>query len=316
MPSMPKPLAKLARRILPPTSGAVRPRLACEILPEGVVAARLEQGRAGYVSAFAPLPPGSLVPDIKAPNLADRPAVIAALRQALDEVRLRDNRIALVIPDAAVRVMMLDFDALPERAAEALPILRFRLRKLVPFDTDNAAVGFQLLPAGTGAAGLVRAVVSASPAEAIAEYESAVREAGYEPGAVLPSTMACLAAIAGDEPALLINRNANCVTTAIARREELLLHRTVETTAKDGSPEPNAQRLAREFRQSVSVAIAYFEDTLGTPPRQLFCCGPGGAGEMASLLENSEIPARDLEPLSRAGAPRGIFAGVAGALAS
>lgn len=316
MPSLPKPLAKLARLILPATSGSVRPRLACEILPEGVAAARLEPGRAGYASAFAALGPGSLAPDIKGSNLTDRPAVTAALRQALDEVSQRDNRITLVIPDAAVRVMLLDFDALPEKAAEALPILRFRLRKLVPFDTENAAIGYQLLPAGTGATGLVRAVVSASPAEVLAEYEGAVREAGYEPGAVLPSTMACLAAIGGDEPALLINRNAHCVTTAIARQDELLLHRTLEMTARDGAPAPNSPRLARELRQSVSVAIAYFEDTLGAPPRQLFCCGPGGAGEMASFLESPEIPARDLAPLSREGAPRGVFAGVAGALAS
>jgi type IV pilus assembly protein PilM len=152
----------------------------------------------------------------------------------------------------------------------------------------------------------------------LAEYESGVREAGYEPGVVLPSTLAALAAVGSEEPALVINRNGSSVTTAITRDNELLLHRTLELTAKDWSPEENSFHSAEELQQSVTVAVAYFEDTLNAPPRQLFCCGLGGPEELVRLLGEERIPIRDLvpSPYKNKAMPGGILAGVVGALAN
>jgi type IV pilus assembly protein PilM len=151
----------------------------------------------------------------------------------------------------------------------------------------------------------------------LAEYESAVREAGYEPGVVLPSTLAALAAVASEEPALVINRNGSSVTTAITRQNELLLHRTLELTEKEWSPEMNSLNAVEELQQSVTVAVAYFEDTLNAPPRQLLCCGLGGPEELIRALGDERIPVRDLVPAPRSKAmPGGILAGVVGALAS
>jgi type IV pilus assembly protein PilM len=304
----------IANRIFPSQANALRPRLACEITSAGVVAARPGAAEQEIVSAFAPFRPGVLAAGLKTPNFTDRAAVASALRQALDEVSARETQITVVIPDAAVRVLMLDFDLLPPKAIEALPIIRFRLRKLVPFEVDHAAVSYQLMPVKEG---LVRVIVAVSPAEVLAEYESAVREAGYEPGVVLPSTLAALAAVSGEEPSLVINRNGSSVTTAITRQNELLLHRTLELTEKEWMPEENTLHAAEELQQSVSVAIAYFEDTLQSPPRQLLSCGIGGPEELVRLLEDDRIPVRDLVPMSYSKTmPRGILAGVVGALAS
>src|SRR5271155_3879890 len=242
-------LAKIANRIFPSEADALRPRLACEITSAGVVAGRPGEAEQEIVSSFAPLRPGVLAAGLKPPNFSDRAAVAAALRQALDEIKVRETKVTIIIPDAAVRVLLLDFDQLPSKAAEALPIIRFRLRKLVPFEVDDAAVSYQVMP-GTGS--LVRTIVAVSPGVILAEYESAVREAGYEPGVVLSSTLAALAAISSDEPSLLINRNASSVTTAITRQNELLLHRTLELTEKDWMREENSFYAAEELQQSVS----------------------------------------------------------------
>ncbi len=117
----------------------LRPRLACEILPEGVVAARQESAlNESAITTFAPLPAGVLAPGLAAPNLLNRPVVVAAMRNALDDLSPRDRQITLVVPDAAVRVLLLDFDTLPSKTADILPVIRFRLRKLVPFEVDEA----------------------------------------------------------------------------------------------------------------------------------------------------------------------------------
>src|SRR5271170_683366 len=110
-------------RIFPQHSTVtLRPRLACEITLLGVVAARQEGPLdAAAITAFAPLLPGSVVPALNAPNFPQPARVVAALRQALDQVLERDRKLTLVIPDAAVRVLLLDFDSLPEKTSEALP---------------------------------------------------------------------------------------------------------------------------------------------------------------------------------------------------
>jgi type IV pilus assembly protein PilM len=308
-------LANIANRIFPSEANALRPRLACEITSAGVVAGRPGEAAQEIVSSFAPFRPGVLTAGLKTPNFTDRAAVAGALRQALEEISDKETEVTVVVPDAAVRVLLLDFDLLPAKVAEALPIIRFRLRKLVPFEVEDAAVSYQVMP---GKPGLVRVIVAVSPAAVLAEYESAVREAGYEPGVVLPSTLAALAAISVEEPSLVINRNGSSVTTAITRQNELLLHRTLELTEKEWLPEENQLHATEELQQSVSVAVAYFEDTLDAPPRQLLSCGLGGPEELIRLLGDESIPVRDLvaTPSMNKSMPGGILAGVVGALAN
>jgi type IV pilus assembly protein PilM len=287
----------------------LRPRLACELTPEGVVAARLNETPQPETS-FAPLFSGALVPGLKTPNLVDKAAVVAALKRALDAVEGRDKPLTLVIPDAAARVLLLDFDTLPSKLSEALPVVRFRLRKLVPFEVDDAAISYQIMQQSADEA---RVLVTALPRPVLAEYEEAVRLAGYEPGVVMPSTLSAIAALTETEPALLVNLNGNSVTTAITRGEELLLHRSLEL------PDDEALR-DEELRHAVSVSIAYFEDTLSSIPNTVFYAGPGGAPELSRVLELEQFRIRDLVSAAVMGAgnhvPAGLMAGVSGALAS
>jgi type IV pilus assembly protein PilM len=168
-------------------------------------------------------------------------------------------------------------------------------------------------------------LVTVMPGAVRAEYEGAVRAAGYEPGVVMPSTLASLAALTSSDAALVVNRNGFSLTTAIAAGDELLLHRTQELAAGDGQHQD-------ELVQSVSVARTYFEDTLHTSPEVVYYVGPGGAEEFARVLEDGAkdeaedgLRVRDLvagPAMGTAGAmvasgmPRGLAAGVTGALAS
>ena len=169
---------------------------------------------------------------------------------------------------------------------------------------------------------MVRTAVAVMPAAVRAEYEDAVREAGYEPGAVLSSSLAALAAVPGDEPALLVNRNATCITTAIVRGPQLLLFRTIDLGDNGVNAESGDGQVVAELQQTVSVAMAYYEDTLASTAHTIYSVGPGGAGELDRLLSLPGVRVRDLVP-SRDGygaapgsATIGILAPVVGALAS
>jgi type IV pilus assembly protein PilM len=307
--------------IFKPAAGT-RPRLACEIRPEGVVAARVsaeKRGATETVLAFAPTSAGVLRPGLKVPNLADRAAVIAALESALGATNARDRDVTVVVPDAAARVLLLDFDALPTRRQEALQVVTFRLRKMVPFDVETAVVSYQVMAQkGSGAkSGQLSLLVTIMPGEVLEEYEGVVREAGYEPGAVLPSTLAAVAGLNGNGAALIVNHSLASVTTAVTNSGEMLLHRTMDLAGEGDARE-------EEMAQAVITALAWYEDTLKATPEKLHYAGMGGAkaaNESRWLRMVNPAPPIDELPLP-AGAsmltsiPSGSTAGVTGALAS
>ena len=245
-----------------PTSVGTRPRLACEIRPEGVVVARGESS-AGTLTAVAraDLRPGLVLPSLKPGNLPDRPAVVTALRRAFDAISARgadrSRYVTVIVPDAAVRVLLLDFDALPSKPAEALPIVRFRLKKLLPFDVEHALVSYQIMSSERS---LLRVLAVAIPQEVLAEYEAAIAEAGLQAGVVLPSTLAALAGLDPATPtALVLNASSAAITTAIVRAGVLLLHRTLEVYPAESAGTSGA---SASILPSAIVATSAFADLL------------------------------------------------------
>jgi len=385
---------------LPKASGN-RPRLACEILPQGVVAARSADA-SSPLSAVAKvvLAEGAIAPGLKLGNIVDRVTVAAAIRRALEDIgekpNSRDANVTLVIPDQAVRVLLLEFDSLPSRLTEALPLVRFRLKKLLPFDADEAMVTFQIMSTSKS---IVRVLAVAIPRDVLSEYETVMREAGFEPGAVIPSTLAALAGLDDVEPSLVVNANPLGVTAAIVRSGVLLLHRSVdlqehelvlpvtiqtgipalplvdveetagEWAAQEALPEhgrnpyadtASGEQAAQDFdgitdisvppaysegqtqygvsdlqpvplvgeiAQAVSVAAAYFEDTLAVAPTQVLSAGPLGADRLGQILVSQGVAEADglrvrelvetgslLPEAVTASAPRAWLSGVVGAL--
>jgi len=350
--------------VLPKSTLQVRPRIAVEVRPEGVYAASSPDD-AGVLSvvALAPLASGALVPSLKVGNVVDRVAVIAALRKTLNAVQVGKKRdVTLIIPDTAVRVLLLDFDELPSKTEEALAVVRFRLAKLLPFSADHAQVSYQVM---SRHALVLQVLVVAVPDEVLAEYESAVREAGFEPGAVLPSTLAVAAAVdpAGQAASLVVNGSEFAVTTAILRRGELLLHRTLElkpdvmAEAAGGTSQESANavvdaavnaqlaqdfgdrsdvavadvvhagalaaandstRVEQDLLQAVSVATAYYEDSLNIAPEKVLTAGTLSPSALQAMMPEMGWTVEDVlspeDMLVTTSISPGLLAGVRGAL--
>ncbi len=297
-------------------STAGRPPAAIEIAPEGVLAAAhpaVRRGASepaqGNVYAFVSLPTGAIVPAIDEPNLRAPEAVTAAIRSALDEISPRSRSVTVVLPDTLVRVFVLDFDSLPAKPAEAIPVVRFRLRKMVPFEVEHAGVSYQILSQTESEWKVLAAVV---PGPILTEYEAAVRSAGYEPGAVLSSSLAALEAFESIEAVMAANLSARSITTTIATGQELLLYRTLDL------PQDSAHRVA-EIQRSIAVASAYFEDKLGSRPRILHYAGVQDPSEFAATIGDSDLTVVDWASRPGEGAmtalPQTNYAGVVGALA-
>jgi type IV pilus assembly protein PilM len=287
----------------------VRPPAAVEVSPEGVlVAASAKPGHAPSY-AFAPLPRGALMPGIAEANIHATEVVANAIKTALGEVSPRTRSVTLVLPDACVRVFMLDFDSFPAKAGEALAVLRFRLRKMLPFDVEQAGVGYQVLSQDKTQVKVLTAVL---PGTVLSEYEAAVRTAGYEPGAVLPASLAALETVDSMKAVLAANLGALTLTTLIVSGQDLLLYRTLDL------PEDPEQRRG-EIQRGIAVASAYYEDKLGLRASDLHYAGNTESGTFAGWIADPELTVVDLAPRPDTGAltPLGnaSIASVAGALA-
>ena len=89
----------------------------------------------------------------------------------------------------------------------------------------------------------------------VREYESAAEQAGLQPGVVLSSSLAAVALLADQRPALLARVSGNALTTAIVREGVLCGYRCTELPAQGGLLTP--QMLLEE----IYPVAAYYQDT-------------------------------------------------------
>ena len=110
------------------------PKLACEITPERVIAARAtDDGTALDSYSARALGTGVVVPRLAEDNIANADQLKQAISDVLTTVGARSHDLVAIVPDASVRIALLDFDTLPEKRQDADGVIRFRLKKALPF---------------------------------------------------------------------------------------------------------------------------------------------------------------------------------------
>lgn len=295
-----------------PNSGS-KPKLACEISADRVLAGRVSEngGHTLEACASSELAPGSVVPDLIETNLRQPDAVFETVRDTLGSVGGRSRDVIAVLPDAAVRVVLLDFDTLPSKRDEAESVVRFRLKKSLPFDVEKARVSYHVQPSSTG----VRVIAAVALANVVDDYEAAFRQAGYEPGVVMPSMLAALGAADAPKPSLVIKVDARTTSIAILDRDQLLLFRTLENTR-------GVTITGEQLAEEVYPSVVFFQDTYQMNIGQIFVAGlpePGGAAPALRAQTGAQVT--DLVNPSQLGGsvgsiPKWRMAGVVGALLS
>lgn len=232
--------------------GGVRPPVAIQVTARGVFATRCPSGGAAPAQAFQPLLPGALVPGLNEPNIRSFDAVTTALKTALEEVSSDCPSVTLLLPDLTTRVFLLDFDSFPENVVQAEAVLRLRLRKIAPFPLEKAEISFQTLLREETRHRLLVVII---PSLVLHDYEAAVCAAGFQPGAVLPSTLAMLERVSTLDSFLFASLDDSSLTTVIAHHNDVVLFRTHELSS---DPEPRSF----EVQHDLSVAAAFYEDKL------------------------------------------------------
>jgi type IV pilus assembly protein PilM len=231
------------------------PPLVVEIASDHVAAARCGNSR-GSIDACAmePLQVATVMPSPVENNVTQPDAVTSALRTALNRLPDHNAPIALLVPDPVVRVFILPFESLPRRAEEALPVLRWRLKKSVPFDVDETVVSWMRQ---AGAQGNLEVITAIARKSIIREYEQIVEGLGGRPVIVLSSTLAALPLLEEYGATMLARISGKTLTTVIVNGSNLCVYRATDMLAEADILEPQS------VLEEIFPAIAYYQDTWG-----------------------------------------------------
>jgi type IV pilus assembly protein PilM len=292
---------------------SAKPKLACEIAADRIIAGRMSEAGAMLDSCVShELSPGSVVPDLVEANLKERNTVSQVLRDALGSVGGRSRDVIAVLPDASVRVVLLDFDTLPASREEAEAVVRFRLKKSLPFDVDKAKVSYQSQTSTTTG---LRVIAAVALHTVIDDYESAFRDAGYTPGIVIPSMLAALGVAQATGPTLIVKVDARTTSIAIMDKQQLLLFRTLENAR-------GVTITGEQLAEEVYPSVVFFQDTYHMNIDRIFVAGVADLGSAAPALRaQTGAEVEELVGSSQLGAsitsvPKWRTAGVLGALLS
>jgi type IV pilus assembly protein PilM len=245
---------------------------------------------------FAELPEGALVASPVEDNLLSADVASQAIQRIASQGGASKKRrpATVILPDHAVRVSLLDFDSFPGSPEEQLALVRFRVKKTVPFDIESAAVSYWVQP---GAAGKKKEVVAVTVAfEILARYEALFRSLGFHPGEVTTSSLAALELYREPGVAVIAKLAGNVVTVMAMADGRLRLFRCLQLE----------EITDEELLGVLHPTFAYIEDEISQPVSKLILCGFGRAPEGIS------VPTETLR--SRLGQVNGFNAGLLGYL--
>jgi type IV pilus assembly protein PilM len=229
------------------------PTLAVEITPEQISAARFSRAGALEIFGVEMLPPGAVVPSAIETNITNPAAVKIAFGRLAEKLQVKEQEsAALIVPDPVIRVFVQHFDDFPRSAEEAVPMLRWKLKKSVPFEVEETLLSYmRQQPRGEG----VDVVTAIARLRIIKEYESVLDAKDVLPGVVLSSTLAAISLLQDSRPTLLARLSGTSLTTAIVREGVLAGYRCTEL------PSTAAEITPHILLEEIYPLAAYYQDT-------------------------------------------------------
>ena len=277
------------------------PAMAFEITEAGITAARI--GARAEMS-FQPLKPGTLSVSPLKENVNDPDDFSQAVRALVPPQAGRKRKdVALILPDFSTRISVLDFDSFPSDSKEQSSLIRFRLKRSVPFDVESAAMSYW--PQSNGHK-QVEVVSVIAPIEIVARYEAPFRSMGMNPGLVTTSSLAALELAPEGGLTVVAKISGHVLSVLVRDKGAVRLVRCIELPSTD----------LDDVSAVLLPTFVYVEDNLGGRAERLLLCGFGQRTDEAQRRFQEELGV-EVEPMrSPLGTPGENDAGLLGYLRS
>jgi type IV pilus assembly protein PilM len=275
--------------------------MAFEVSEAGIAAARI--GTRAELD-FYPLKPGTLSVSPLKENVLDPDEFTMAVRAVANTQASRKRKdVALILPDYCTRMAVVDFDSFPSDPKEQVSLVRFRVKRSVPFDVDSAALSYWAQPAQGKK---VDVVVVIAPLEIVSRYEAPFRTAGLMPGLVTTSSMAALDLAPEGGLSVMAKLTGRVLSVIVRDKSAVKLVRCLELPSTE----------LDDVAGVLLPTFVYIEDNLGGRAERLILCGFGAQADEAQRRFPQELGVA-VEPLrSPLGTPGENNAGLLGYLRS
>lgn len=127
------------------------------------------------------VPENTVGSSILRPNAGEPETLAGVVKALFESTGTRPGRVSLVLPDNLAKISIVTLQQRPPTRKQLEEVLRFKLRRSVPFRLDDAVLSFQVLDAPGPDIPILVAVMMRSVVE---QYESALEAAGARPGLV------------------------------------------------------------------------------------------------------------------------------------
>jgi hypothetical protein len=262
------------------------PRVALELERKVMALVRLKTKRTGRPLLETYRVQASEEPSVPATiseqELIDQDTVSESIRKLLETAGVRPGKISLVLPDNLAKLSLLTLPERPPSRRQLEEVIRFKMRRGVPFRLADAAMSYQLLPSEDKGLSILVAVVRRALIE---RYEAAFEAIGSRPGLVdlctpnlLNLCRTKIEAANSEGDVAFLNCAGTYFSLAIVRRSRLVFMRCKTYSMGNGEPGPINGVLGRELGYSLS----YYEEKLG------------GEGIRTLLVRSVEVPFEEL----------------------
>jgi type IV pilus assembly protein PilM len=221
-----------------------------------------------------------------APNLLKPHLYREALPRVTGSTVPKRTATGLVIPDYAARMTILDFEEFPANEEERTALIRFRLRKSVPFHIDEAQLAYAVQLEEPKRIEVL-AIAIARPI--LDEYERIFTDAGYRVGLVTPSSIAALPLCtnAGSGLTLLAKSAGSTFSVLLLEQGRVRVVRCLDLAGSEGGEE--VEREDRSILALLQQTLAYAEDQIGQSVGRLLLCGFGPETDALGKLAQREF---------------------------
>jgi len=279
----------------------VAPTFVVDVEPGFVAAARLNPSNR-YVQSMGmrELASGVLTPSANKSNVTDVAAVRRTVAEVCERVGNGGGKLGLLIPDMAARMVLLQFETLPEDHREAETMVLWRMREYLPYASEEARLTFQVVGKQPGTIEILGVAVRNS---VLAEYESVLEGVNGGPVLVLPSTVALLPLLPEEASGQLLLHICPGVLTAVVVASNHV--RYWRARSLEGDAGSNIEEVCREAAR----VLATCQDNLRVQVQYIwFCARPPADPQVEEILAKAlghELRPLPADFLPAAGLPSG-----------
>lgn len=259
-------------------------------------------------------------PSLSAGNIADEEKFKALIKNLLDSSSInskplietfKGRHISVAIPDACVKTAFLEFEDIPAERERVIAMIKWNLKKTIPFSVDETVVDFQLIDTPSVENRLYRLVVVLARKTVLDQYERLLKECRLYPNSIIPSSLAVYNlyhdTIAKPDLCALLSVSTDRIAVLIVKNGKPCFYRSKEIGDEN------------EGLREILASLNYYQDVYRAMPAEIYLVNLRlGLADLKADLER-QLGNISLKLLNMADMVKGvnasmnIFSGAAGA---